>query len=156
MLRLTALIHTQDDGVGLGRTLESLRPCDEFLVVDHGSRDDTLLVAREYGARILQLADRRDADPLARAQHDWILAVLPTETLSEGLEASLFEWKLGAHSPDEAFSVETHEEQAGKWVSAGLSTRLLNRARESWSGTLPPARERSSILEGALLRFPRR
>jgi len=155
MLKLTALIHTRNDGDWLGRTLESLRPCDEFLVVDHGSRDDTLLVAREYGARILEIEDGRAAVPLPQARHDWVIALLPTETLNEGLEASLFEWKLETHSPAEAFAVETREEQGGKWVPLGLSTRLLNRTTQEWSGALPPARQRSAILEGALLRFPK-
>jgi glycosyltransferase involved in cell wall biosynthesis len=155
MLKITALIHTRNDGDWLGRTLESLRPCDEFLVVDHGSRDDTLLVAREYGARILQIEDGAAAAPLPQAHNDWVIALLPTETLNEGLEASLFEWKLATHSPTEAFAVETHEEREGNWVPLGISTRLLNRTTEEWSGALPPECERSAILEGALLRFPK-
>jgi glycosyltransferase involved in cell wall biosynthesis len=37
MPQLTALIHTHNDELRLGRALESLRPCDELLIFDHGS-----------------------------------------------------------------------------------------------------------------------
>jgi hypothetical protein len=153
MLPITALIHTRNDADWLGRTLESLQPCDEFLVVDHGSQDDTLRVAREYGASILQ-SEHWDASALLRqARHDWIVSLLPNETLTEGLEASLFEWKLASHSAAEAFAVETREEREGAWVSLGLSIRLLNRRGQPWTGVLPPAREPAAALDGVLLRF---
>jgi glycosyltransferase involved in cell wall biosynthesis len=50
---ITALIHTHNDGLRLGRCLETLYPCDDILVVDHGSDDWTLRVAHEYGAQII-------------------------------------------------------------------------------------------------------
>ena len=58
MPKLTALIRTSNDAVRIGRALESLRPCDEFLIIDDGSNDETARVAREYGARVeLALAE---------------------------------------------------------------------------------------------------
>ena len=45
-------LQTHNDARHLGRALESLRPCDEILILDRGSTDHTLRVAREYGATI--------------------------------------------------------------------------------------------------------
>src|SRR3954468_22087368 len=51
--KISALIHTCDNARSLGRALDSLRPCDECIVVDHGSRDETVKVAKEHGAKVL-------------------------------------------------------------------------------------------------------
>src|SRR5437868_8507805 len=137
MPKLTALIHTCNDAQRLGRALESLRPCDELLVVDHGSLDDTVIVAREYGARFLAAASER-ANAVGRAQHDWLLALLPSEALSEALEASLFEWKLAGHDAVAAFSVALREQAVDQWLCHPPTTRLVNRTAGPWAGELPP------------------
>ena len=149
MPQLTALIHTHNDELRLGRALESLRPCDELLIFDHGSQDGTEGVAREYGARLLQA---NNAD-LSRARHDWILCLLPTEALSEALEASLFEWKLAKHAASQAFSVAIREQAGDEWLSHPPATRLLNRQTRRWAGPLPADDPRAQFLTGDLLRF---
>jgi glycosyltransferase involved in cell wall biosynthesis len=151
MVRLTGLIHTHDDGARLGRTLESLRPCDDLIVVDHGSSDDTLRVAREYGARLVPLS-AGGSDEVLRAS-EWILSVLPTEALTEGLEAALYEWKLGNPRPEDAFAVDIREERDGEWSPVGVSTRLVSRIASDWRRELPPARNPAALLDGILLRF---
>ena len=149
MPHLTALIHTHNDELRLGRALESLRPCDELLIFDHGSEDRTTAVAREYGARILPAAGAS----VILAQHDWILCLLPTEAVSEGLEASLFEWKLGEPASECAFSVAVREQAGSEWLSHPPTTRLLNRRARPWSGRLPADDPQAQLLCGDLLRF---
>ena len=53
MPSITALLHTENDALRLGRCLETLYPCDYIHVVDHGSQDGTVPLAREYGARVI-------------------------------------------------------------------------------------------------------
>lgn len=149
MPQLTALIHSHNDELRLGRALESLRPCDELLIFDHGSEDGTAAVAREYGAGVLAATD----GDLSRARHDWILFLLPTEALSEGLEASLFEWKLAEHAPSCAFSVAVREQAADEWLSHPPTTRLLNRQARHWKEPLPSDDPQALLLAGDLLRF---
>ena len=57
MTSITALLHTENDALRVGRVLETLYPCDQILVVDHGSRDASVRIAREYGARVVDAAD---------------------------------------------------------------------------------------------------
>src|ERR1700693_3935070 len=97
---ITALLHTANDALRLGRALETLLPCAEILIVDHHSADATRRIAREYGARIV-MADRpAPADHyLGLASHDWIFCIDPAESITESLQASLFEWSaLPSHS----------------------------------------------------------
>jgi glycosyltransferase involved in cell wall biosynthesis len=50
---ITALLHTTNDALRLGRALETLLPCAEIIIVDHHSADATRRIARDYGARIV-------------------------------------------------------------------------------------------------------
>ncbi len=149
MPKLTALIHTHNDELRLGRALESLRPCDELLIFDHDSQDGTVAVAREYGARLLP---GTQAD-INQTRNDWILCLLPTEALSEGLEASLFEWKLAEHNPNSAFAMNVREQAGEQWLSHAPATRLLNRRVRRWNGPLPADDPQAQFLPGDLLRF---
>jgi glycosyltransferase involved in cell wall biosynthesis len=146
---LTAVIHTRNDELRLGRALESLRPCDELLIFDHGSRDGTAAIAREYGARLLPATGAG----LNHPRHDWILCLLPTEALSEALEASLFEWKLKEYDSACTFSASVREQAGGNWVPYPPTTRLVNRRVQPWTGPLPTHDPKGQLLAGDLLRF---
>ena len=94
MPSITALLHTENDALRLGRALETLYACDDILIVDHGSRDATVRVAREYGARVVNAtAGFSSQEYLRFARAGWILCLDPCESLTEKLAASLFEWK---------------------------------------------------------------
>ena len=154
---ITAILHTSNDGLRLGRALETLHPCDEILVIDHGSTDQTLRVAREYAATIHALGRGQSArEEILMARHPWVLFVLPSESLSEALEAALFEWKL--HDEREvaevtACSVLLREETADGWTDLHPTTRLIPRSWKAWEDNLPRHDPRSIMLEGGLLRF---
>jgi len=155
MPRFTAIFHTENDALRLGRGLEALRACDEVIIVDHGSHDATVRVAREYGARILQ--PRANASPshyLRSARWEWILCLEPRESLSEGLEATLLEWRSMASPRGAAFSVFLREETADGWFDLPTpQTRLVPRTWTTWHGVLPAYDPSSVALEGELLRF---
>jgi glycosyltransferase involved in cell wall biosynthesis len=155
MPAITALLHTSNDAIRLGRALESLRPCDEILIVDHDSRDATLHIAREYGARILPFQSRAEAGWfLEDARHDWVLCLDPREALTEGLEASLYEWKSQSPSTDVPFSVFIREETPDAWIALpSPQTRLVPRSWTLWNGHLPSDYPSAIKLEGDLLRF---
>src|ERR1700758_2651558 len=83
MVPIKALLHAHNDVLRIGRCLETLYPCDEIVIVDHGSEDGTLRVAREYGARIVEAGASNfaigDLQIAAPAREDWILCLDPTE-----------------------------------------------------------------------------
>jgi glycosyltransferase involved in cell wall biosynthesis len=160
---ITALLHTADDGLRLGRALETLRACDEILIVDRASHDATLRIAREYGARILSVP-RGDlpggASPgqyCTLARHDWLFCLEARESLSEGLEASLFEWKTSPAdevATSATFSVFLREETATGWLEHPVArTRLVPRNWTRWEGWLPADDPSAIALQGELLRF---
>jgi glycosyltransferase involved in cell wall biosynthesis len=167
MPSITALVHTQNDATRVGRCLETLYPCDDILVVDHGSRDGTVEAAREYGARVVPARPGVSPDYYSRfAESAWILCLDAHESLSESLAASLFELKSelksGARSASRgaradsphAFSVFLREETADGWFTVcAPQTRLVPADWNRWQGKLPLTDPGASTLEGPLLRF---
>jgi len=164
---ITALLHTTNDGLRLGRALETLLPCAEILIVDHHSTDATRRIARAYGALIVA-AESQDAEIqdkvhryLDLASHDWILCMKPAESINENLQASLFEWSaLPSRSVTSgavgglAFSVFVREQIGEHWVDVPTpETRLVPRRWPRWHGRLPAPEPSAVSLEGQLLRF---
>jgi glycosyltransferase involved in cell wall biosynthesis len=164
MAKITALVHTHNDEQRIGRALDSLRACDEVLVIDHGSTDRTRKVAGQHGAEVKKGVPGVNPGVYAiDARHDWIFCLLPTEALSEALEASLFEWKdrQDQKSDDEdknapsasSCSVRVREETAEGWKDLPPETRLVNRKKVNWPEHLPPNDPNSEPLAGDVLRF---
>jgi hypothetical protein len=159
MASITALLHTENDALRVGRALETLYPCDEILIVDHGSRDGTVQLAREYGARVVAATlGLSSQDYLQFAPAGWILFLDPCESLTEKLAASLFEWKAetfnGQASAPSAFSVFLREETAQGWVEVpAAQTRLVPQTWGWWKGKYPIHQPSAVALEGEILRF---
>jgi glycosyltransferase involved in cell wall biosynthesis len=155
---ITALLHTKNDALRLGRALETLLPCAELLIVDHQSSDATVRVALEYGARIMMANVQSGTEHyLSYPRHDWILCLDPSESITEGLEATLLEWSsLPNASPADAhaFSMFVRQAVAGKWRRGPApETRLIPRNWTGWNGRFPSHEPSATALEGELLRI---
>ena len=80
----TVRILTLNSAKTLRRALESVKDFAEILVFDGNSTDETLEIAKEYGARIeKQYPDRSESNILI---HDW------PELLNRVVKAASFDW----------------------------------------------------------------
>jgi glycosyltransferase involved in cell wall biosynthesis len=152
---ITAILHTLNDELRLGRALETLQACDEILIIDHGSSDQTLRIARDFAAKI-RTGEHSPAGSLRWARHDWLFCLLPSESVTEGLEASLLEWRFSSDAGVAnltACSVGVREETRDGWARLPASTRLVRKTRARWDGQLPACDDGAFRLEGDLLRF---
>ncbi len=105
--RLSAVILTKDAAVTLPACLESIRWVDQIVVVDGGSTDDTLRLAREAGAAVV--TDLRPDDFAAlrnvgtdHATGDWVLQLDADEVVTPEFRRAL-EGILSQAPPHAAF-----------------------------------------------------
>ena len=155
MPKISALLHTHNDALRLGRALDSLRPCDEVLVIDDCSEDDTARVAYQHGATLKSAIPGVTFGAYAMdTSHDWVLCLRPNETLSDDLEASLLEWKNGDPADGVAcYRFDVREQKHSGWQRCPPEVRLINRRLMNWVGEMPANQECDLLLSGDLLRF---
>ena len=90
---LSACIIARDEEIRLPDCLASVAFCDEIVVVDGGSRDDTPALARAAGAKVVEqtwlgyAAQRNVA--LDHATGDWILEIDADERVTRGLREEI-------------------------------------------------------------------
>lgn len=94
-MTIAAAMIVRDEEAHLGRCLASLRPmCDEIVVVDTGSRDRTIEIARQFGAQVHEhpwtnnfAAARNSA--LSYVEADWAFTIDADEEVTETDMASV-------------------------------------------------------------------
>jgi glycosyltransferase involved in cell wall biosynthesis len=164
-MKITATIITLDEERNIARAIESLRCADEILIVDSGSVDRTVELAQNLGARVLEAGWRGYAGQknLAtdQAANDWILSLDADETISESLEAEI--WNLKKSGP--AFDGYTMPRLAcylGRWIYHSgwypdRKIRLYDRRKAKWVGDFVhesvQVQGRLGHLQGNLLHF---
>jgi glycosyltransferase involved in cell wall biosynthesis len=89
-LPLTALVTSRNEARLLERCLPTVAFCDELIVIDVESSDDTAAVAAAHGARVVPhplvpFAEVARATVAQQARHDWILVVDPDEEVPAAL-----------------------------------------------------------------------
>ena len=90
---ITACLIVQDEESRLPAALESIGFCDEIILVDGGSRDGTVEIARAAGARVIEnpwpgFAAQRNV-ALDAAHGDWVLEIDADERVSAQLRESI-------------------------------------------------------------------
>jgi len=88
--RLSAIIITKNEAANIADCLDSLAFCDERIVVDGGSSDDTARIAQAKGAQVVAAPDWQGFGPqknlaLSQAKGDWVLSIDADERVSAAL-----------------------------------------------------------------------
>ena len=141
-MKITATIITLDEERNIARAIESLRCADEILIVDSGSVDRTVELARNLGTRVIEANWRGFSAQknwaAEQASHEWILSLDADEALSEALEAEI--WNLKKAGPrDDAYTMPRLARYLGRWILhcgwyPDRKIRLYRRDRASFVG----------------------
>ncbi len=139
---LTLAIITLNEEDNIERCLRSVDFVDDIVVVDSGSKDRTVEIARSLGARVFEEHWRGYRDQKTRAaelgKNPWVLSLDADEALSEELAGeieSLFANRL----PElDAYRIPRISFHLGRWIHHGgwypdYQTRLFDKTRARWS-----------------------
>lgn len=159
---LSVTLITRDAAGQLADCLASVAFADEIIVVDSGSTDDTVELARRRGARVLQREwlgfGPQKQFAVDAASHDWVLCVDADERVSRELREQIVS-ELKAPRGF-VYAIPRRNRFLGRWLRHGegypdWSVRLFHRAHARW-GTEPVhekvvSRSRVLKLSGDLL-----
>jgi glycosyltransferase involved in cell wall biosynthesis len=164
-VKISAAVITLNEERNIARALESLRCADEIVVVDSGSSDRTIEVARRLGARVVEEPWRGYAGQKNFASqcaaYDWILSIDADEAVSEELECEILALKRDGPRYD-GYSMPRLAQYLGRWIRHGgwypdRKVRLFNRERAEWVGEYVHESVRvagsTGVLRGKLLHF---
>ena len=154
---LRLCVITRDAASQLADCLASVPFAGEIVVVDSGSSDDTVEIARRCGARVVAHdwegygAQKRYA--VAQAANDWVLCLDADERLSPPLAAAIVAAMAAPAAP--AYAVARCNRFLGRWLRHGegypdWNTRLFDRRRAQWSDD--PVHERV-VADGTVARL---
>ena len=141
-MKISATIITYNEERNISRVIESLRCCDEIVVVDSGSSDRTTEIAGKLGARVVESNWRGFAGQKnyasETAAHDWILSLDADESLSEALEGEI--WQIKKNGPKfDGYTMPRLAQYLGRWILHSgwypdRKVRLFDRRRAKWVG----------------------
>jgi glycosyltransferase involved in cell wall biosynthesis len=140
---LSVAIVTLNEEENLERTLASVRWADEIVVVDSGSTDRTLEIARSFGARIFQrewpgfAAQKNFA--IAQCKGTWILSLDADEELTPQLQTQV-RTLLPTGPPTDAYFICRRNLFLGRWIRRGgfypdSKLRLFRRTTANFAQT---------------------
>jgi glycosyltransferase involved in cell wall biosynthesis len=141
-MKITATIITLNEERNIARAMESLRCCDEIVVVDSRSNDRTPEIAAKLGARVIDSEwggyARQKNYAAECAANDWILSIDADEALSEALEGEIWQIKKNGAQFD-AYTVPRLAQYMGKWILHSgwypdRKVRLYDRRKARWIG----------------------
>lgn len=142
MRGVTVTIITLDEAEHIGAAIDSASWADEVVVVDAGSSDDTVAIARARGARTAirpwtGYVDQKN-HAASLATHDWIFSIDADERTSAQLGEEV-RAMLGGEPAYAAYRVPRVTFHLGRWLRTtdfypDYQVRLYDRRRARWQG----------------------
>jgi glycosyltransferase involved in cell wall biosynthesis len=134
---LSVAVITYNEEANIGRLLESTRPADEHVVLDCGSTDRTLEIARTFGAKTFTedwkgySAQKNCA--IAKATGDWVLSLDADEAVEPELMEEIRR-VIGGNPAVDGYYMPRRNYFLGRWIRHGgfypdRKLRLFRRGR---------------------------
>jgi glycosyltransferase involved in cell wall biosynthesis len=146
---VSAIVVCLNEEDNIRECLESLRWCDEIVVVDSFSTDRTVEICREYTGKVIQRPwiGYRDQKAFAHSQatKEWVFLVDADERVPPELRNEILEALARQGARYAAFAVPRLVYYLGRWWRRGgwypdYKIRIFRRDRAEWGGAEPHER----------------
>ena len=162
-MKITGNIITLNEEHNIKDCIFSLqRVCDEVIVVDSHSLDNTVKIAEESGAKIIKHPYIGDGPQknivLSHAKHDWILSIDADERLDDEMVSSILNIKATPAQVD-AYSFKRKSYIGSRWIKhcgwyPDICTRLYNKSRAKFkdvAGHSSVKAKKTKLLDGNII-----
>lgn len=94
MIKLSVILITKNEAHNIEACLRSIDFADEIIIVDSGSTDKTITLAKQFSTAVIETADWPGFGPqknraLAQAKGEWILSIDADERVTPELKAEI-------------------------------------------------------------------
>lgn len=149
---LSVCIITKNEAPRIARCLDSVHWADELIVVDSGSTDETVSIARSKGAKVIEtdwpgwaIQKNRSIDA---ASHDWVLSLDADEWLPPNAEEII---RTATEAGPPAYTLRRKTFFLGKWIAhqgwyPDRQIRLFKKSVTRFSEV--PVHEKVEIVDG--------
>ncbi len=143
---VSAIVVCYNEEENIGACLESLRWCDEIVVVDSFSTDNTVDICKRFTDRVIQKAwtGYRDQKAFAHSQatRDWVLLVDSDERVTPELKEEIGQALARDKGEYSGYALPRLVFYLNRWWRRGgwypdYDVRLFRRERATWGGTDP-------------------
>ncbi len=118
---ISGVIIAKNEEHMIANCIETLRWCDEVVVIDHGSSDNTRILAERAGAKVHKLEEGSFVElrnkGLEVAKEDWILYIDADERVTPKLSQEILQ--NGARGAYPAYAIPRNNIHYGKWMQHG-------------------------------------
>lgn len=151
-MTIGAIVIAKNEADMIANCIETLRWCDEVVVIDNGSEDKTVEIAERLGAKVFQFrgnfADLRN-EGLKRCKSDWLFYVDADERVTPALAKDIK--KVALDDVQTSFSVKRsnilygHVFEHGGWDADWVFRLFKREALKEWAGEV----HEHAVAEGA-------
>lgn len=142
MAKISVVIDTYNKEKDLPRCLDSIKGfADEIVVCDESSSDDTVKIAKEYGATVITHKTVPYVElirnfEISKATGDWILVLDPDEEVSKTLASEIV--KIVKKPQADYYRIPRKNMIFGKWMKHSrwwpdFNIRLFKKGHVSWN-----------------------
>ncbi len=143
-IHISAVIITFNEQKNIARCIQSLVGiADEIVVVDSFSTDQTVNIATDLGAKVIQNAwqgySQQKNFGNEKAQFQWILSLDADEAISNELKTNIL--KIKTNTTADGYYISRLTNYCGHWIKYGdwypdQKLRLWNKAKGQWQGLI--------------------
>lgn len=121
MIKISAIIPSYNEEHNIAAAIDSLSWCDEIIVVDSFSKDNTVEIAKSKGARVLEHEYVHSAAQknwtIPQATHEWILLLDADERISPKLAEEIKKLRNGGNIAYDAYWIYRENHFLGKKIN---------------------------------------
>ncbi len=153
---ITVTIIAKNEEKKIGQAIESVQWADEILVIDSGSTDGTVAIARQFQARVIDQSwlgygkQKNFAQSLAK--NDWVLNIDADERVPASLKHEILQ-AIQAHPEARGFSFPRKTFYLGRWIQHGgwYPNRIVRLARRQFATWTEPELHECLQVDGPVI-----